>query len=246
MDDYDEHAAKERGDVEGQLAVPDDHLPAPGEPYNRNQYVAWHGASAVYHTVGPTMPLPNGKMVDGKRKKIVVTSDNWMLQHAREASRFNQSLLLARNEILNGLYDIQTNHNQWSKITQPTHALWEIVDECYPNQQALLESTAVNGHLAPGKVTGLSRMNPVYTRNFRIHDLHLQSAPDSALSTPGLDIDERSFANISKSVLEELPPECMQSFREAQEKELGWRSQWLTESVDGRRAQFIPTTVWHA
>lgn len=85
IDDYDEPAARERGDIEGELAVPEDRLPPPGEPYNRNQYVAWHGASAVYHTNTPSVPMPNGKIPEGKRRKIVVTSDNWMLEHAREA-----------------------------------------------------------------------------------------------------------------------------------------------------------------
>ena len=85
VDDYDSQGSRDRGDVEGELAVPEDRLPAPGEPYNRNQYVAWHGASAVYHTNLPNVPMQNGKIIDGKRKKITVTSDNWMLEHAREA-----------------------------------------------------------------------------------------------------------------------------------------------------------------
>lgn len=85
VDDYQTQAARERGDVEGELAVPDDRLPAPGEPYNRNQYVAWHGASAVYHTNAPSVPNPIAKAQEIKRRKIVVTSDNWMYEHAREA-----------------------------------------------------------------------------------------------------------------------------------------------------------------
>lgn len=85
IDDYDEKAALERGDVEGELAVPEDRLPPRGEPYNRNQYVAWHGASAVYHTGAPSIPLPVGKVIDGKKRKVNVTGDNWMIEHAREA-----------------------------------------------------------------------------------------------------------------------------------------------------------------
>lgn len=85
VDDYDEDAARERGDVEGELAVPEDKLPAPGEPYNRNQYVAWHGASAVYHTTAPAMPMVGGKPVDPKKRRVPITDDNWMLEHARAA-----------------------------------------------------------------------------------------------------------------------------------------------------------------
>lgn len=85
IDDYNAKEARERGDVEGELAVPEDRLPPPGEPYNRNQFVAWHGASAVYHTAAPAAPLPIGKAVDSKKRKVTVTGDNWMLEHAREA-----------------------------------------------------------------------------------------------------------------------------------------------------------------
>ena len=85
VDDYNTKEARERGDVEGEIAVPEDKLPPPGEPYNRNQFVAWHGASSVYHNTAPSAPLPIGKAVDSKKRKVTVTGDNWMLEHAREA-----------------------------------------------------------------------------------------------------------------------------------------------------------------
>jgi chromatin structure-remodeling complex protein RSC7 len=83
IDDYNVQAARERGDVEGEAAVPEDRLPPPGQPYNKNQYVAWHGASAVYHTGVPSVPMPNGKVADPKKRKVTVTGDNWMIEHAR-------------------------------------------------------------------------------------------------------------------------------------------------------------------
>lgn len=84
-DDYDVNGARERGEVEGEVAVPEDRLPGPGEPYNRNQYVAWHGASAVYHTNLPSVPAQAGKAIEAKRRRVAVTSDNWMLEHARDS-----------------------------------------------------------------------------------------------------------------------------------------------------------------
>lgn len=84
IDDYYETAARERGDVEGELAEPHDRLPPPGEPYNKNQYVAWHGASSVYHTGVPSVPLANGKPAPGKRK-VNITSANWQFEHASSA-----------------------------------------------------------------------------------------------------------------------------------------------------------------
>ncbi|PYH99286.1 nuclear localization protein Npl6 [Aspergillus ellipticus CBS 707.79] len=125
VDEYHVQAARERGDVEGELAVPEDKIPPPGEPYNKNQYVAWHGASSVYHTSTPSVPLPTGKVVDSKKRKVTVTGDNWMLEHAREASNFNSLMLHARRDNLEGQYDIHTNVMQYPKIMQPTHARWE-------------------------------------------------------------------------------------------------------------------------
>jgi chromatin structure-remodeling complex protein RSC7 len=84
IDDYYVTAAKERGDVEGELSDPNDTLPPPGVPYNKNQYVAWHGASSVYHTGAPSVPTANGKPAPGKRK-VNITSANWQFEHARSA-----------------------------------------------------------------------------------------------------------------------------------------------------------------
>ena len=88
IDDYNVAQARADGVIEGQLADPDDHF-VEGEPYNKNQYVAWHGASAVYHTNVPSVPVPNGK-IESKKRKVNVNDMNWMLEHAREA-RYEQS-----------------------------------------------------------------------------------------------------------------------------------------------------------
>lgn len=83
VDDYYEQEARDRGDVEGEIADPTDKLPLPGQEYNRNQYVAWHGASSVYHTGQPTVPTVATPV---RRKKVPITSENWMLEHAQAAS----------------------------------------------------------------------------------------------------------------------------------------------------------------
>lgn len=82
-DDYYAQAARDRGDMEGELADPHDRLPPSGEPYNKNQYVAWHGASQVYHNNQPSVPLQH-KPAAGKRKTNITTA-NWQFEHAREA-----------------------------------------------------------------------------------------------------------------------------------------------------------------
>lgn len=104
VDDYYVQIGKARGDVEGELADPYDALPPPGEPYNKNQYVAWHGASAVYHTSGPNVAQPNAA-----KKKTPITSANWALEHARGASNYNSTLAQRHRDAFLGLFDPHTN-----------------------------------------------------------------------------------------------------------------------------------------
>lgn len=235
VDDYDVAAARERGDVEGELAVPEDRIPTTGENYNRNQYVAWHGASAVYHTNAPSVPMQNGKPVEGKRKRIAVTSDNWMLEHARDSSRFNSTLRAARDDNREGVYDIHTNTMQWPKHLQPTHARWEQVSYGEDSHDEEVEILSSN----------FSKLNPVYARNFRIHDLCAESAPSSTMPNPGLGAEGRSLAAIPTDILDELPAECREAFDKAAEDEMNWRSRWLNESIDGHRAHILSSVDWY-
>ncbi|EXJ87712.1 hypothetical protein A1O1_04637 [Capronia coronata CBS 617.96] len=230
-DDYETQKARERGDVEGELAVPEDRVPPPGEPYNRNQYVAWHGASAVYHTNTPSVPLPNAKSQEAKRRRIVVTSDNWMLEHAREASRFNSMLTAARLENLNGVYDIHTNAMHWPGHMQPTHARWEVVDDSNPPD---------NGE----QTSKLPPLDPVYSRNFRIHDICLESAPESWFGKPGSTEEGEGLSSLPATILEELPADCLHALEEAKAREAEWRGKWHTEQEDGLRARFVSTVDW--
>ncbi|KAA8644774.1 hypothetical protein EYZ11_002175 [Aspergillus tanneri] len=213
VDDYHAQAARERGDVEGELAVPEDKLPAPGEPYNKNQYVAWHGASSVYHTSAPSVPLPTGKAVDSKKRKVTVTGDNWMLEHAREASNYNSLILNARRANLDGYYDIHTNAMQYPKIMQPSHARWERLPPPDPRVAAKLTKemstlSLTNGSIEKEPTTGdstapdeshekseeeagnesiFSTTPAAFSRRFAIHDVHYETPPHSNMGIPGPD-----------------------------------------------------------
>ncbi|KAL4811517.1 chromatin remodelling complex Rsc7/Swp82 subunit-domain-containing protein [Aspergillus unguis] len=219
VDDYNTQAARERGDVEGELAVPEDKLPAPGEPYNRNQYVAWHGASSVYHTSTPTVPIPGtGKAVDSKKRRVTVTGDNWMLEHAREATNFNAALSQIRQQNLGGIYDIHTNIIQYPKIMQPTHARWERLPPPDPRGDAKLTKemstlTLTNGvaedgnaHAEPAPEAETQAENPdskpdeenptifsaipaTLSRRFAVLDVQTESPPFSNMGIPGPDGD---------------------------------------------------------
>lgn len=83
IDDYEVAKAREEGVTEGEIADPNDQFD-PNQPYNKLQYVAWHGASAVYHSQGPSVPLQDPKG-PAKKRRVAVTDVNWQLEHAREA-----------------------------------------------------------------------------------------------------------------------------------------------------------------
>ena len=96
MDDYQVAACRANGDIEGELAVPEDQMPTTGQNYDRNRYVAWHGASSVYHSGIPSIPQPlGGKAGDGKKRKIQVTGSNWMFEHS-QAARYELHQILAK------------------------------------------------------------------------------------------------------------------------------------------------------
>ena len=228
-DDYKVQEARDREDVEGDLAVPDDYIPKPGDQYNRNQYVAWHGASSVYHNNLPTVPATTGKPADLKKKRNFVTYENWMLEHAREASRFNSGLKAIRDSNNDGVYDIHTNIMQFPSNLQPTHARWQQVHDEEPVDT--LSSR-------------FAKLEPVYTKNFRIHDLWLESAPSTNMALPGLSTAGPKLASIPTDILDELPSDCRQAFDQAAVQEMQWRSQWLNESEDGQRAHILSSVDW--
>ncbi|KAF2712475.1 nuclear localization protein-like protein NPL6 [Pleomassaria siparia CBS 279.74] len=217
IDDYYVTAAKERGDVEGELASPDDRLPPPGEPYNKNQYVAWHGASSVYHTGAPSVPVAHGKPVPGKRK-VNITSANWQFEHARSSSRFNSNLSALRKANLQGTYDPHTNQMCYPKTTQPTHARWEEVSA------------------ADTDVPDIIR------RRYLVVDIFVQKPPFSGLGIPGpdgafCDVGPNGLPDLDEDDLEQMTPEAKENFLQAKQEEFEWKSNWQSESIDGARAK---------
>ncbi|KAF2281493.1 uncharacterized protein EI97DRAFT_367671 [Westerdykella ornata] len=217
IDDYYVTAARERGDVEGELADPNDKLPPPGEPYNKNQYVAWHGASSVYHTGVPSVPVLPGKPAPGKRK-VNITSANWQFEHARSSSRFNSSLSALRKANIQGIYDPHTNLMCYPKITQPTHARWE---EVPPSESDVPEAVR---------------------RNYLVIDTYLQTPPFSGLGIPGpdgdfYDVGPNGLPDVSEEDIAKMSEETRQAFLKAKQAEQEWKNQWQSEAVDGARAK---------
>ena len=120
---------------------------------------------------------------------------------------------------------------QWPANTQPTHARWESVDDKSDGQ-------------AVDNVGRLPHLNPVYSRNFRIHDFCLESAPESWFSTAGTDTESTGLTSIPAEILEELPQAALSAFLSARDREASWRGKWQSESVDGFRAAVLASIEW--
>lgn len=170
IDDYYETEAKNQGHTPDELADPDDKLPPEGEQYNRNQYVAWHGASQVYHQVtAPVTREVHKDLIHGsnKRKRVFITDENWMLEHAIAATNFNIQLRNRRllNHTTAGVYEPHTGVLFYPASTQPTRADWFRISEKddtantgKPNSRVVIHTTARLPN--PRTRTGLKDVDP--------------------------------------------------------------------------------------
>ncbi|KAH9884738.1 chromatin remodelling complex Rsc7/Swp82 subunit-domain-containing protein [Xylariomycetidae sp. FL2044] len=233
IDDYDVAKAREEGLVEGEIADPNDRF-IPGEEYNKNQYVAWHGASSVYHSGAPSVPAQNGK-IELKKRRVNVTDVNWQLEHALEASRFNARMASDRRARLSGVYDVHTNLIQYPTIMQPTHARIEQISDSD----------------APTDSARFPPVDPKIPRNFTVIDTYMETPPSGVSSAvyeqrevPSFLTDFQGLGAVSKELLDDLPPECRQAFEGALEKENAWKATWATEkAVAHRRDPIIDAAI---
>jgi chromatin structure-remodeling complex protein RSC7 len=255
VDDYYAQAARSLGAAEGDLADPNDQLPPEGQPYNKNQYVAWHGASAVYHTNLPSVPLANGKPLPGKRK-VQITSANWQIEHARASryalyqncdpqsnlrrSRFNSELAAERRRNWGGLYDPHTNLMHYPKASQPTHAKWEQLpaDEV---DERLAKKQRLNGHSNSPR-TSFEPVSKVIARNFLVVDTVYVAPPHAGLGFPGPDgafgdIGANGLPNTTPDILNDLPPDCRSALLAAKAQQEKWHHRFRGETEDGMRGQ---------
>ncbi|RPA92638.1 hypothetical protein L873DRAFT_1709065 [Choiromyces venosus 120613-1] len=211
IDDYWEARETAAGSVEGQLADPEDRLPREGEEYNRNQYVAWHGASSVYHTGQPSVPMPQGNQ-QARKKKVVVTDTNWMLEHSRAASQFNTRLLAQRQQAFKkGVYEPHTNLIFLPEGTQPTHAIWQ--------------------HLAPpppplDQKDGSSSSSSSSSSGVAVIETVFETPPNNI--TLGLDSHLGGFSDWSQAAIESLETEEERAaVREQVRLQKAWREKWI-------------------
>ncbi|KAK4444896.1 chromatin remodelling complex Rsc7/Swp82 subunit-domain-containing protein [Podospora aff. communis PSN243] len=239
VDDYGVAKAREEGTVEGELADPNDHFD-PDKPYNKNQYVAWHGASAVYHASGPALPQQNIK-VDAKKRRVAVNDTNWRLEHAREASRFNSMLTAMRRNNINGVYEIHTNAMHYPATMQPTHArIEQVVDE------------ETEGSSGPSSFPPLK---PAISRNFMVTDTYMETPP-AGISQSSYNVPFRpsqqdhetyvqtdylapfqGLSAVPQEIRDLLPDDCREAFDKAVNREDEWHSKWGTEATTTSRRE---------
>ncbi|KAK6067209.1 nuclear localization protein [Seiridium cupressi] len=225
IDDYEVAARRAEGAVEGELADPNDRF-VEGEEYNKNQYVAWHGASAVYHTGGPSVPVANGK-VEVKKKRVPLTDTNWQFEHARAAAQFNAEIGAIRRHNNGGVYDIHTNVLQFPASMQPTHARFEQIQDSS----------------APTDSKVFAPLNPVIPRNFKVIDTIMETPPASLPSSayqqnynvPDFLASFQGLGAMSDEIKDLLPPECRKAFDEAVAQESEWKAKWGPEAEMGHR-----------
>ena len=265
IDDYKATEARLNGEVEGELADPEDRVPDDKADYNRNRYVAWFGASEVYRNVGQGSTVQGGKPgAVGSKRRNNITVQNWQYLHAREASKFNSSTTAWRRDNLNGVYDTHTNMMFFPKIMQPTHAKWEQVPSP-PGSPESDKKLLTNGDLPNGahhtgdpihaqqqQETIFTPVPPIVSRNYTIVDTAFISPPQSQPGYPGPDgsvLDPASGPNgltsISDDLIDELPEECRKALLEARGKENEWKRQWGTEKQSAMRGTLkVGLTGW--
>ncbi|KAI0860635.1 hypothetical protein F4860DRAFT_479013 [Xylaria cubensis] len=230
VDDYEVAKARTEGVVEGEIADPNDRYVV-GEEYNKNQYVAWHGASAVYHSGAPSQPAQSGKM-DIKKRRVNVTDVNWQLEHAREASRFNAELAVVRRQNIAGVYDVHTNTMQYPSIMQPTHArIEQVIDS-----SSQTDNSNENPRFPP--------LDPRIPRNFTVVDTYMETPPAGISpavyekrEVPGFLAEFQGLGAVSSDILDELPPECRAAFDKALDREKDWKATWGPEKTTTHRRE---------
>ncbi|KAK6333840.1 hypothetical protein TWF730_004022 [Orbilia blumenaviensis] len=155
IDDYYEHTARLNGVKEGEIADPEDRLPPPGVPYNQNQYVAWFGASSVYHqsstpAIIETKASSAGGLLTVTNKKKKLTDHNWMTEIAQNTAEYNKLIAGHRALTHTGVYEPHTNLKQFPSHFYPSAAKFEKVsDTIAPPDEFFDSSTPIDKRKYP-------------------------------------------------------------------------------------------------
>ncbi|KAL1902039.1 chromatin structure-remodeling complex subunit RSC7 [Ceratocystis pirilliformis] len=242
-DDYEVAQARQEGVKEGELAD-GSYSHASGDAYNKNQYVAWHGASSVYHqNMAGGAPPPHEKIPhhtkNTKKRRANVNDLNWMYEHALQASIYNSNINAMRQHQHNGIYNIHTNAMHYPVTFQPTRACAEVIPIGDDFDSASSIFPPVSRRIA---------------RNFYVVDLVCETPPAgvspavsldpvaaaaAAEAAPGTDMlaQFRGLSAVSQEIQDLLPSECREAFNKAKKTETEWVQRWATEKDSMSRRQ---------
>lgn len=124
---------------------------------------------------------------------------------------------------------------------QPTHAKWEQINDFEVEANGSKAELEGQDDKAPSIFTPVK---PIYSKNYMIVDTIYETAPASNLGIPGpdsegYDLGFNGLASVPDDIKAELPPECLEAFEKALDKEMQWKNKWGTETKDSRRRQLI-------
>jgi len=130
----------------------------------------------------------------------------------------------------------------YPRITQPTHAKWEHVNDeasasAERNPQRLLTNGTSN-HQPPKTI--FEPVPDVVSRNFLVVDTVYKAPSMNVLGNPGVDgnmltLGPNGLPNVTDEILAEMPPDCRAALLEAKRHEKEWKETWTSETNDGMR-----------
>jgi chromatin structure-remodeling complex protein RSC7 len=149
-------------------------------------------------------------------------------------SRFNSSLVTQRRHAWDGVYDPHTNLMHYPKITQPTQAKWERIED--QHEPALKRRQLTNGTASLVKPSIFEPVSKVIARNFLVTDTVFVGPQYSGLSVPrpnteGYDVGPNGLPDVTEEILTELPEDCRKALLAAKEKESEWKAAWVQDAA---------------
>ncbi|BFZ53835.1 chromatin structure-remodeling complex subunit RSC7 [Savitreella phatthalungensis] len=181
-DDYWVAEYRKLGYTDGELADPLDAVPRHGLPYNKDQYVAWHGGTLLYSQANAT---PFERTTRSRRGGAGAVPDvTWLLDQANNAMAFNQELTAMRRTNALGVYEPHTNVNFVPDTFQPSRCVWFPVPKKrrMQHEDGVQTADAVD---SPGKLTV---------------DLEMQIRPSTGTASRMSDIDDALLALVTPEV----------------------------------------------
>ena len=182
-DDYWEKEARESGAVEGELVDPMDALQ--NKEYGKGK-------------AGGGWQLYN--LAREKKRKVQVTNENYMLEHARAASTYNSLIASERKSRWEtGIYEPHTDIRMFPANTQPTMASWSLLP---------------------------SDPSPTFVDESGRYHMRTAVTIDTVVKIPPFVMCEQGLLGVDPEVYASVDDNIKHAIEEQKEKEMQWASLW--------------------